>query len=329
MTFVTILIPARNEENFIAACLNSVVHSHYPAAGMEILVLDGMSTDKTRDIVGEFILRYPNIRLIENPAKTFPGAVNLGIKESKGEIIIILGAHAVYDNHYIPRCVSHLLNSDVDNVGGVLETIGKNESFIGKAITLVLTNPFGVGNATFRTGSNKIMEVDTVFGGCYRRSIFDKIGLFDERLVSSSDIDFNKRLRNAGGKILLDPEINATYYTRSTFRNFMRNNVRNGFWVIYPLKFVKHIPVSMRHFTPLLFLVGLTGSLAISLLFPVLSWLFPAILVIYFLTGFYFSLKSASHGFSYFLVLPFLFFLLHLSYGIGSFWGGVNVLIKK
>ena len=329
MTFVSILIPARNEENFITGCLNSVVQNDYPSDKIEILVIDGMSTDRTREIVKEYGKRYPNTRLIENPEKTFPCAVNIGIRESVGEVIMILGAHAIYDSHYISLCLCHLFNSDADNVGGVLETIGQNESFIGKAISLVLTNPFGVGNATFRTGSKTIREVDTVFGGCYRRSVFEKIGLFNENLVSSSDIEFNKRLRNAGGKILLDPEIKATYYTRSTFRKFMRNNFRNGFWVIYPLKFVRHIPVSLRHFTPLIFLCGLTGSLILSFLSPVFFWFFPGILIIYFLTGFYFSLKSVSQGFFFFLVLPFLFFLLHVSYGVGSLWGVINLLIKK
>jgi len=329
MTFVSILIPARNEEKFIAACLNSVVQNDYPLDKIEILVIDGMSIDRTREIVKEYIIRFPNIRLLENPEKTFPCAINIGIRESVGEVIMILGAHAIYDSHYISLCVCHLFSSDADNIGGVLETIGQNESFIGKAITLVLTNPFGVGNATFRTGSKTIREVDTVFGGCYRRSVFERIGLFNENLFSSSDIEFNKRLRNAGGKILLDPAIKATYYTRSTFRKFMRNNFRNGFWVIYPLKFVRHIPFSLRHFIPLIFLCSLAGSLILSCLLPVFFWLFPGILIIYFLTGFYFSSKSIAHGFFFFLVLPFLFFLLHVSYGIGSLWAIVNLLIKK
>ena len=159
--------------------------------------------------------------------------------------------------------------------------------------------------------------------------MFEKIGLFNENLISSSDIEFNKRLRNTGGRILLDPEIKATYYTRSTFRKFIRNNFRNGFWIIYPLKFVRHIPVSLRHFIPLIFILGLAGSLVLSLLFPVVFWLFPGILIIYFLTGFYFSLKTISYGFFFFLVLPFLFFLLHVSYGLGSLWGGINLLKKS
>jgi len=329
MTFVSIIIPVRNEENFIAACLNSVVQNDYPSDKIEILVIDGISTDRTREIVKEYTFRFPNIRLIENPDKTFPCAVNTGIRESVGEVIMILGAHAIYDSHYISLCICHLLNSHADNTGGVLETIGQNESFMGKAITLVLTSPFGVGNATFRTGSKTIREVDTVFGGCYRRNVFERIGLFNENLVSSSDIEFNKRLRNAGGKILLDPEIKATYYTRSTFSKFMRNNFRNGYWVIYPLKFVRHIPVSLRHFIPLIFLGGLAGSLILSCLLPVFFWLFAGILIIYFLAGFYFSSKSISQGFFIFLVLPFLFFLLHVSYGMGSLWAIVNLLIKK
>jgi glycosyltransferase involved in cell wall biosynthesis len=335
MAFVSILIPARNEENFIAACLDSVLQNDYASDQYEILVIDGMSTDRTREIVTEYSTRFPNIRIVSNPDKTFPCAVNTGIRQSRGEVIMILGAHAIYDRRYISLCVYHLFHSDADNSGGVLETIGQNESFTGKAISHVLTNPFGVGNATFRTGSKTLREVDTVFGGCYRREVFDRIGLFNENLVSSSDIEFNKRLRNAGGRILLDPEIKATYFTRSTFRKFMRNNFRNGFWVIYPMKFVNHMPVSLRHFIPLIFIFGLAGSFVLSLLLPVLSWFFPGLLIIYFLTGFYFSVKGwgtirdTIYRVPTVLILPFLFFLLHMSYGLGSLWGAINLLVKK
>lgn len=331
MTLISVIIPARNEENFIAACLDSLLMNDYPLNETEILVVDGMSTDRTLEIISGYKEKFPMLRILENPRGTFPCAVNLGYLAGKGDVIMILGAHAVYDKSYISLCVKNLMDTGSDNVGGILETASQNRSFTGNAISLVLTNSFGVGNATFRTGSKTIREVDTVFGGCYRRSVFEKIGLFNENLVSSSDMEFNKRLRNAGGKILLNPEIKATYYTRSSFWKFMRNNFRNGFWAVYPLKFVRHMPVSLRHFTPLIFLCGLIVSFLISLLLPDFVWFFPGILIIYFIAGFYFSFKhrDTTCRVPTILVLPFFFFLLHLSYGLGSLWACVNLLVKK
>ena len=328
---VTIIIPCRNEESFIEGCLNSVVNMDYPKEKIEIFVVDGLSTDKTVDIAIKYAEKYPFMKILKNEKRIFPAAVNLGHKKSSGEVIAIFGAHAIYESNYISLCVKYLEELEADNVGGVLNTIGLNDSVIGKAITNVLSSSFGVGNSTFRTGTEKIVESDTVFGGCYRKSVFEKIGIFNEYLISSSDMDFNTRLWKSGGKIFLIPEIIITYYTRSDFPSFCRNNFRNGVWAIYPMKFIKYMPVSLRHLIPLIFVSGLFGSLILSFFISIFFYLFLAIVFSYSLTNSYFSGKIASKekDFRYFFVMPVIFTTLHISYGLGSVVGLVKVLFSK
>lgn len=281
--------------------------------------MDGISLDRTIETVQSYICQYPFIRLIENPKKIFPAAVNAGYKASAGDVIMIAGAHAVYDQKYISASVRLMSELGADNIGGVLVTKGKNEAFVGRLITSTLSNPFGVGNSTFRTGSDRVCEVDTVFGGCYRKEVFETIGLFNENLISTSDMDFNTRLRKSGGRIFLSPEIKATYYTRSTFNNFIRNNLRNGYWAIYPMRYVASLPVSLRHLIPLAFLCGVVGLALFGLVQYRFWWILALFGILYFLLAFYFSFrKSLKDGFFVALLMPFFFPLLHVSYGIGS-----------
>ncbi|MEI6766185.1 MAG: glycosyltransferase family 2 protein [Bacteroidota bacterium] len=323
---VSVIIPCRNEEAFIADCIDSLLANDYPHEFIEILVVDGLSSDKTIDIVKQYSEKFSFIQLISNPKKIFPAAVNAGFNASSGDVIMIAGAHAVYDSKYISASVRLQFELGADNIGGVLITKGKNENFIGKLITATLSNPFGVGNSTFRTGSDKVCEVDTVFGGCYRREVFETIGLFNENLVSTSDMDYNSRLRRNGGKIFLSPEIKVEYYTRSTFSRFMKNNFRNGFWVIYPLRFVNTLPVSLRHLVPLGFFLGTAGLAFLGLLHFCFWWMLGGIGALYVLAAYYFSFsRAAKGGIAGAFIQPFFFVLLHYTYGIGSVFALVKL----
>jgi len=324
LPLVTIIVPCKNEELFIDSCLNSVVKFDYPHSKLELFLVDGLSTDRTIDIANRYVEQYPFMKILTNEKIIFPAAINLALSKSEGDVVVILGAHAEYEPNYISKCVEYLNKLTADNVGGVLNTIGLNHSLISRAITYVLSSSFGVGNSTFRTGSEKIAEVDTVFGGCYRKSVFGRIGNFNENLISTSDMEFNKRLKKSGGKIYLVPEIITTYYTRTSFKKFIMNNFRNGFWAIYPLRFVDDIPVSLRHFIPLFFLLGIIGGVILSYVALVFLYILTATLTLYLLVSFIASLKFIKHGVIYILIIPFLFPLLHLSYGLGSF----NALIK-
>ena len=330
LPFVSVIIPFRNEEKFIGKCLDSVLASDYPVEKTEILLVDGMSTDHSRAIIGQFTKRFNHIFILDNPKRIFPAAVNTGVKKSRGKLILILGAHAIYHPSYIRKCVAGSLEHDAENVGGVLVTTGLHGGIIGRSVNLVLSSSFGVGNATFRTGAKTVTETDTVFGGCYKKEVFEKIGFLDERLVSSSDIEFNKRLKRSGGKILLLPEIVVNYYTRNTFSSFIRNNFRNGFWAIYPIAFTKHIPVSLRHFVPLLFLLSILGCFLGGIFLPFFLWFLLAELLIYFLGAIVASISSAHHDLPCLLTMPLLFLFLHLVYGTGSLVAVLKIpFVKK
>ena len=325
--FVTVIVPGRNEERYISGCLDSLIENDYPKEKLEILVIDGLSSDGTRKIVLDYKEKFHYIQLFDNHRKIFPSAVNLGIKASKGDLILIAGSHARYNKDYISKCVENSFKYNADNVGGILITVAQEKSFFGNIITTALSSPFGVGNSVFRTGSDDVMEVDTVFGGCYKRDVFGKIGFFNENLVSTSDYEFNKRLRCSGGRIFLIPEIKAYYYTRSSLGKFIMNNFRNGFWSIYPIAFVNYIPVSLRHLVPLFFIISLSGSFILSLFSPFFDFVLYGILVLYFTVALFFSVKTLR--FKMVLFLPVFFFLLHLSYGIGSFLALLRISFLK
>jgi len=325
--FVSVIIPCRNEKEFIRDCLESIIAQDYPKDNLEFLVVDGMSEDGTRDIIRQFSCRHPFIKLIDNPRRITPCAINTGIKNASGEVIIRMDAHAVYKEDYISKCVKYLFEYRADNVGGVLVTRQREDSFIGRAIARALSNSFGVGNSIFRTGAEKPVWVDTVFGGCYKKEIFDKVGLFNEDLIFSQDIDFNQRLKRAGGRILLHPDIKSYYYARSRFMDFCRYNFKNGVWITYPLKFVKTFPFSLRHIIPLIFASSLIILAALSPFFVFFFWLFICISGFYFVINIFFSAKIAMNesDFRYLFIMPVVFFSLHFLYGLGSIWGIIKL----
>ena len=326
--FVSIIIPCRNEERFIGKCLDSILLNGYPKEKLEILAVDGMSDDKTRATIKEYREKHPYIKLLDNPGKIVPTALNLGIQKAQGAVIMRLDAHNSYEKDYITKCVAYLQNYPVDNVGGILTTLPGSNTLIAKSISIALSSPFGVGNAYFRIGLKEPKYVDTVPFGCYRRDVFDKVGLFNENLVRNQDIEFNLRLKKAGGKILLAPEIVSYYYARSTIKGLFEQNFKNGFWVLYSTRYAK-IPFSLRHLIPFFFVLSLLGSIFLACCIESFIYLFFFVMGIYLAATVYYSFKIfLKEGLKHFFILPVVFATLHLSYGFGSFWG-MFALIKR
>jgi len=322
---ISIIIPTLNEERYIAQCLDSILEATYSKEKMEVIVVDGMSQDRTREIVQAYHEKYSSIHLLENQDSYTPVGMNLGINASKGEYIFILSAHAQYDSDYFMKLVE---NIDADCVGGVLVTDVKNENEKSSAIKEVLMHRFGVGNASFRTGSDKVKLVDTVAFGCYRRSTFEKYGLFDEKLIRNQDIELNKRIINGGGKIYLIPEVTCTYFAREDFMALAKNNYANGFWNILTAYYTKTLnSLSLRHFVPLLFVLSLIIPLIGSLILPKILWiaLFSLVSYLSLVIIISFRIKNSSNTIRY-LIMSFL--TLHLSYGWGSLMG-IFSLLKK
>jgi glycosyltransferase involved in cell wall biosynthesis len=203
--FVSIICPTYNEEKYIAKCIDSIIRQDYPVENMELLFVDGRSTDKTRKIITEYQEKYRFIKLLDNPHKVVPYAMNIGIKNSTGNIIIRIDAHTFYPSDYVRILSGQLIKLNVENVGVCCITDVLNKTPKTLAIKEVLSHPLGVGNSMFRLGTDKIIEVDTVPFGCFRKEIFEKYGLYNEKLVRNQDIELHKRIKRGDGKIVLIP----------------------------------------------------------------------------------------------------------------------------
>ena len=326
--FVTIILPCRNEEKFIGPCLDSIIANDYPKNNLEILVIDGMSDDKTRKILKDYSQKYNFIKIIDNPKKFIPLALNIGVKNAKGEFIVRMDAHSVYNKNYISKCIKYLKEYEVDNVGGIWKIMPSEKTLINKAIVLASSSFFGAGNAHYRTGYSKGLKfVDTVFGGCYKKDVFKKIGLYNENLVRSEDMEFNLRLKKAGGKILLAPDIVTYYYPKSTLKEFFKHNFTDGIWAFYPLKFKAPL-FKLRHLLPFFFILTLLVSGFISIFFEPFFFAFLFILELYLITSLFFSISIAirEKNLGLFFILPLAFACRHFCYGLGSLVGLIKLI---
>ena len=317
---VTVIMPVRNEASFIERSLGAVLAQDYPADRLEVLVVDGMSDDGTREIVRRMLAGRPNARLLDNPRRIVSTALNLGLAEADGEVIVLVGGHTLMIPDYVRRCAEALAETGADCVGGVLNTVAETE--VTQSIALAQSSRFGVGGASFRIGRNKGGEVDTVAFGAYRRQVFDQIGGFDEELIRDQDDEFNYRLRAAGGRIWLDPRIRSTYYARSTLRSLGRQYFQYGYWKV---RVFQKVPGSAqaRHWAPPLFALAVVGGVPAALLLPALRPFYIAGLALYLLTGLIVSVRMAARaGWHHLMRLPLAFATLHLAYGLG-FWAGM------
>jgi len=326
---ISVLIPVRNEEKYIESCLDSIVASDYSKDFLEVLIIDGLSNDNTRNIISEYIKKYSFIHLIDNPDKIVPKAMNIGISEAKGEYIIRLDAHSIYPINYFSTLVENSIKLEADNVGAVAITDVKNKNKKSNAIKMVLSHKFGVGNSDFRTGIDTIKEVDTVPFGCFKKDVFKKYGLYNEKLIRNQDIELNKRIKQNGGKIYLLPNLKFIYFARETFNKLWKNNYQNGLWNILTAYYTNSFKsLSLRHFIPLIYIL----SLAIPLLCSIIDVRFVLVSFLSFMlhTGLivYFSINSKSNDTSiFYIVISFL--TLHYSYGLGSLIGLVKVIKLK
>lgn len=327
---VSIVIPCRNEENFIGAVLDNILSQDYPQHLIEVFVIDGISDDATCSIVEEYARKYPSIKLLENKYKIVPPALNKGIKAAKGEVIIRMDAHSVYPNNYVSRLVDQLFELKADNVGGVWDTTPQNDSLVAKCIAWATSHPFGIGNAQYRLENDQVKKVDTVPFGCYRRDVFDRIGYFDEELVRNQDDEFNARLIKKGGSIYLVPDVHITYFARPNIPKMAKMFYQYG--LFKPLVNRKvGSPATIRQFVP----PGLVlANLFLLLLMPfhiLFVALFGLMWLMYGGGCLYFSLKLAlsKNNLSAFFILPLVFISIHFSYGIGYVKGIVKHLVVK
>lgn len=328
---LTIVIPCRNEEQHLGGCLNSIIESDYPHDRLQVLVLDGDSTDKTQSIIERFHNTHSFITYIANPGGNKSRAINIGIQNSEGEIIMRLDAHAYYETAYFSECVKALHGSDAASIGGVRSNLPGSQGVIAKTIAHCLSNPFAVGNALYNTGCSNPTYVDILFLFCVRRSLFDDIGLFDERYIRGQDREFNMRIQKNGGKLLLIPSAKSNYYCRSTLSSFAKWAFDGGLTPVVISRIAKRSLFSVRNFVPPAFVISLALLAAGSLFSPLLLIPLSGLLFVYFGTALAFSFRSIKSSKDLYLVstLPPVFLLYHGLYGLGFLYGFFNKGIFK
>ena len=317
--FVSVLIPIRNEGNYINQCLKAVSRQDYPSDLFEILISDGLSTDNTRALVAEWMKNDPRIRLFDNPDHIVPTGMNILIIQARGDVIIRVDGHCVIAPNYISNCVRHLNSDEVDGVGGPMRSIG--EDLVSQVTALAMSSKFGVGNSSFRTESGVTKLADTVPFPAYKRAIIDKVGLYDEELVRNQDDEYNYRIREAGGKILLAEDVKSEYYSRGSLKKLWKQYFQYGFWKVRVLQ--KHPrQMSLRQFVPLVFVLTLILTVLLSFM---VSWGWSVLLILifaYIAANLAASIVSASgQGIKKLLLLQLAFAIIHFSYGLGFLVG--------
>lgn len=317
--FVSVLMPVRNEGPFIARSLGAVLAQDYPADRMEILVIDGMSSDGSREMVTEFSTRHSNVRLLDNPAGIVPTGLNIALTVATGDVIIRVDGHCEIERDYVRRSVEYLQTEGIEAVGGPLETVG--ETKMAAAIAAAMSSSFGVGGSAFRTVKGKSMFTDTVAFPAYKRSIVERAGPFDEELVRNQDDEYNYRLRKLGVKILLASDLNSRYYSRGTLRSLAKQYFQYGFWKIRVLQ--KHsAQMQPRHFVPFVFVLSLMTLVVIAPFSGLARWALGIEVALYGIANLMASvLSAAKSGWRLLPLLPIIFAILHLSYGLGFMVG--------
>jgi len=320
-------MPIRNEAGFIERAVRSVLDNDYPPEKMEVLVVDGMSDDGTRDIVRGLSEADPRVKMLDNPRRIVPAAMNIGLKAARGEFFTRIDGHAEVPTDFISKSIQCLReHPDAWIAGGSIRTIADN--YVGRAIASAMQSPIGVGNARFRLGDYEGW-VDTLAFGTHHKWIVDKIGDFDEELVRNQDDEFNLRVTRAGGKIWMSKAIRSTYYSRGSLRKLWRQYFQYGFWRIRTLQKHKR-PTGFRQLVPLLFVLSLLALGLAGLGWKPIRYVLAVESALYLLALAIGALDvGRKSGWRYAPLAPIIFTILHFAYGFGSLWGIVRFSIFK
>lgn len=328
LPLISIIVPCFNEERTIGLLLDAIVKQSLPKQHIEVIIADGQSTDRTREVIQAFQALNPTlgIHIVENPRRIIPLALNIAIQNSQGEIIIRLDAHCIPYPDYLERCVKALQNGQGDNVGGVweiraFENQGKPASAIARSIAAAAAHPLGVGDALYRY-ANKPQSVDTVPFGAFQRSLVDRVGGFDESLLANEDYEFNARILRSGGVVWLDPAIRSVYFARSDIKALAKQYWRYGFWKARMLRRYANT-LRWRQALPPIFVGSLIILSLLSLWSPGARWLLGLQLGGYLLILILAAIPRAYKKKDFFLIfgLPISITTMHLSWGAGLIAG--------
>jgi len=307
---VTIAMPAFNEEGHIEACIRSVQAQDYPADRIEILIADGRSTDRTREILAALSAEDPRIRMIDNPERLQAAGLNHIVRDARGDVIVRMDVHCEYAPSYVRACIETLERTGADNVGGAQRA--RASSPFQRALCAALNSPLGVGNAKYRSADQEGF-VDTVFLGAFRRKVFEAVGLYDPRAITNEDAELNQRLIASGGKVYLSREIEVHYVPRGSFRKLAEQYYKYGRGRARTLLKLGRF-LSLRPAIPFLMVMGGAAMILVPPLWPIA----PAALAAYALaTGAEAVRVGRELGPAAVPTVWAIFPVLHLSHGIG------------
>jgi glycosyltransferase involved in cell wall biosynthesis len=321
---VSIVLPCRNEQGYIEACLQSALNQEPPEGGFEIIVADGMSTDGTREYLRKMARKHSQIRLLDNPGRIVSTGLNAAIGVARGEIIVRMDAHTSYAPDYVRQCLAVMNETGADNVGGPMQTTA--QTFMERAIRAVFHSALAVGGARSHQATYE-GYVDTVIYGCWKKSVFDRIGYFDEELVRNQDDEFNLRLTRAGGKIYQSPRIRSWYHVRGSLAALFRQYMQYGYWKTLVIR--KHrMPASFRHLVPGTFVASMCLLAAVGLFWSPALWAGIGLALLYFAVALMLSLFVAARTQWILLpVLPIVVGCFHLGYGYGFLRGVLDLVL--
>jgi GT2 family glycosyltransferase len=317
---VTVIMPIRNEGSFIDHSLGAIIEQDLAHDRLQVLVADGRSTDDTRSRVEALARRHPDvaIEVVDNPGGIVPTGMNAALGRATGEVIVRIDGHTIVAPDYVRRCLDALRRTGADCVGGRMDAVA--DAAFGRAVALATSSPFGVGGARFHY-SPREEEVDTVYMGAWPREVFRRMGGFDEEMVRNQDDELSYRIRERGGRIVLDPSIRSRYYPRSTLRTLWRQYFQYGYWKVRVMQ--KHpLQMRLRHFAP----PTLVAVLAVGILaapFSSVARMALAVVATFYgaatLLASAWTARRADAAAAHWL--PVVFVALHLSYGAGFLIG--------
>ena len=321
---VSVVIPCFNEELYVGSLLENLA-DQYKNDLYEIIIVDGLSEDRTREIIAEFAKSHPriSIRIEENPARKIPTALNLGIAAARGEIIVRMDAHAIPSRGYINKCIEVLHSTGSAVVGMPCRVNPGSATRIAAAIASGVSHPFGIGDAKYRlqTGTLEQEPVDTVAFGVFRKTLWQDLGGFNEDLVTNEDYDFNYRVRFQGGRVTLERSGYCDYFARKTLKELASQYLRYGNWKAQMIKLHPR-SIRWRHLVAPAFVLSLVGLTMLGLWWP-LAWLLLTLIGgTYLIFSLFFAaqLTRTTHGdLSFLLLMPVVFLTIHLTWGTSFF----------
>jgi succinoglycan biosynthesis protein ExoA len=327
MPTISVIVPCYNEEETIGLLLDALVSQSFPRSELEVIIADGMSNDKTRVRVIEFTRLHPDleIRIVDNPKRAIPTALNRAIEAAQGEYIVRMDAHSTPAPDYIERCLEALKARRGANVGGIWQIKPGRDTWIARAIAEAAAHPLGVGDALYRLGG-RAGAVDTVPFGAFRRDLVEKIGPYDEKMLTNEDYEFNTRIRQAGETIWFDPQIRSIYFARTSLVALMQQYMRYGYWKAqmlrrYPktLRWRQALPPAFVGCLVFLFLLSPWLLFARWLLFIQISLYSVALLAV----GVQISIIK--HDLRMLAGVPLAIATMHLSWGMALWWGLISI----